>query len=84
MQIEAGTHQYGCYIDTEGHIILAARETMHINVSRLDVSDDGDEGARNTTLTTTVHVDGKTLTFKHGMLILVENDEPEPEPEEGE
>ena len=82
MQIVAGTHRYGCYIDTEGHIILAARETMHINVSRLDVSDDGDQGARNTTLTTTVHVDGKTLTFKHGMLIGVETDEPEPEPEE--
>lgn len=81
MQIELGTHQYGCYIDTEGHIILAARETMHINVSRLDVSDDGDEGARNTTLTTTVHVDGKTLEFKHGMLIGVETDEPEPEEE---
>lgn len=79
MQIESGTHQYGCYIDTEGHIILAARETMHINVSRLDVSDDGDEGARNTTLTTTVHVDGKTLEFKHGMLIGVENDESEEE-----
>lgn len=79
MQIAFGTHQYGCYIDTEGHIILAARETLHINVSQLDVSDDGDQGARNTTLTTTVHVDGKTLTFKHGMLIGVENDEPDPE-----
>lgn len=81
MQIETedSQNEHGIYLDTDGHMVLAARQTLHINVDRLDVSDSGDQGVRWPTQTTTVHVDGKTLEFKHGMLIGVENDESEEE-----
>lgn len=70
---------FGGYIRSNDALIINSAGWLHIDVDTLYVSDSGDDHAQNQTLTTTVHVDGKTLTFKHGMLILVENDEPDPE-----
>jgi hypothetical protein len=72
---------FGGYIRSNNALIINSAGWFHIDVNELFVSDSGDNHAQNKTLTTTVHVDGKTLTFKHGMLIGVETDEPEPEEE---
>jgi len=70
---------FGGYIRSNDALIINSAGWLHIDVDTLYVSDSGDDHAQNQTLTTTVHVDGKTLTFKHGILIRVENDEPDPE-----
>jgi hypothetical protein len=59
-------------ISADNHIALASSDP-------LTVENDNEIGY---SYTGTVHVDNKELKFIHGILVNVENDEPEPEPEE--
>lgn len=73
----------GLYLHADDTVIISGGYQIHLNAQLLKVGD-GYNDTWNETYNGDVHVDGKTLRFMHGILLSVENDEPEPEPEEGE